>query len=159
MALQDDSVGISVTIRDLAKDESTKVYPTNLTVADGLAALEAARDALIAELDPITDGLIYKVGMVLSQTEDTAIVGAGDTKDKAIISCNLATAGKKANLFVPCPAIGIFQDTSGPSVNVVDGTNADVLAFLALFATGGDFTLSDGEQLNATTPFSYGKRN
>jgi hypothetical protein len=159
MALQVDPVKISVQVVDTGGNTSRKVYPTNLTVAvDGIAAIEAARDAVVAALNAVTDGVVLKTGILLGQTEDTALFGAGEIENVALITVNLATQGKKAVMSIPAPVDGIFVGASGPNYNIVDPTDAAVLAYLALFETGGDFTLSDGEQLDDTTPFNYGKR-
>jgi hypothetical protein len=159
MALQVDPVKISVQVVDTGGNTSRKVYPTSLTVAvDGIAAIEAARDAVVAALNAVTDGVVLKTGILLGQTEDTALFGAGEIENVALITVNLATQGKKAVMSIPAPVDGIFVGASGPNYNIVDPTDAAVLAYLALFETGGDFTLSDGEQLDDTTPFNYGKR-
>lgn len=159
MALVADPVKISITVVDTGGNTSRKIYPTNLTTAvDGLAAIESARDDAVTALNAVTDAVVLRTGILLGESEDTAEFGSGEIENIASITVNLATAGKKATVQIPAPAAGIFQAAEGPNYNVVDGTDAAVLAYLALFETGGDFTLSDGEQLDATTPFNYGKR-
>jgi hypothetical protein len=159
MALVADPVKISVQVVDTGGNTSRKVYPTNLTVAAGsIAAIETARDDLVAALEAVTDAVVLKTGILIGETEDTALFGAGEIENQANIVVNLATQGKKAVMSIPAPVDGIFVGASGPNYNIVDPTDAAVLAYLALFETGGDFTLSDGEQLDDTTPFNYGKR-
>lgn len=39
----------------------------------------------------------------------------------------------------------MFKDTTGPDSEIVDTTDADVLAYVALFQAAGQATLSDGD--------------
>jgi hypothetical protein len=159
MALVADPVKISVQVVDTGGNTSRKVYPTNLAVVAGsIAAIETARDNLVTALEDVTEAVVLKTGILIGETEDTALFGAGEIENQANIVVNLATQGKKAVMSIPAPVDGIFVGASGPNYNIVDPTDAAVLAYLALFETGGDFTLSDGEQLDDTTPFNYGKR-
>jgi len=54
---------------------------------------------------------------------------------------------KKASFDVPSPRIGIFQGTIGNAADLVDTSDAAVLAYKALFDDGEQLFISDGESL------------
>ncbi len=157
---------IRVTIKDNAGLTSTKdfVIPTSVwdPASDLFSALETIRATLIAALNAIDDGLLFVVSLVIDQREDTLLLPAVECKitDIASIVVNLSGGGgKTAVLQVPCPEIGIFQGTTGLDKNTVDIADAALNTYVDQFqATGGSFTISDGETVDDTTPMKSGKR-
>lgn len=131
--------------------------PTTGLIAD----LKTIRDNLITELNPITNALVLKATININQTDDTSVVGPDNSRmgDQAQLTLVLDSASPKyANYLVPAAADGIFGAT-GKNVNVVDTSDADLLAFLEFFTTtDGVFTISDGETLDDTTLIVSGKR-
>lgn len=165
LAYTSTAVKIIATLRDEAKNQTTKqfIVPTAVwdPASDLWAALVVIRDGLATALNAITDGLIWKLSVIIGQAEDTATIGAANSEVENIASVvvNLATIGKTAVLQVPAPVIGIFQGTDGRLKNQVDLLDADLLTYAALFqTTGGDFVLSDGEYVDDTDPLDSGKR-
>lgn len=158
-------VKLIITLRDEAQNQTTKQYivPTSIwdPATDLWAALVVIRDALIAALNAITDGLIWKASIMIGQAEDTAVSGAANSEVENIASVvvNLATIGKTAVLQIPAPVIGLFQGSSGKPKNQVDIADADLNTYVDEFqTTGGSFVLSDGEFVDDTTPIDSGKR-
>lgn len=157
---------IRVTIKDDAGLTSVKdfVVPTGTwdPASDLFSALVTIRDNLITALDAITVGLLFVASIVVDQQEDTLILPAFECKitDIASVVANLSGGeGKKATLQIPTPEIGVFQGSTGADKNTVDILDTDLLAYIAKFqATGGDFTISDGETIDDTTPLTSGKR-
>lgn len=157
-----------VTYVDESGNTSTKQYvvdPASWEPVAGLwADLVAIRAALIADINNVTHAAIKSIHTTIVQIEDTvppssvADVGS-EVENLASLSLNLTTAGKFAVVQIPAAEIGIFLGPNGPDKNVVDKNDANLLAFLDNFATGtGDFTLSDGEKIDAATPIKSGKR-
>jgi hypothetical protein len=124
----------------------------------------------MAELDPLTSASIigYSVGEKFG--EDASFLGdaGSEIENMANIVAKIDHPDpKKTHTFrIPAADIGIFVATSGPNKNVVDGLNADVVAFLGLYETTGAIAqISDGETLvdsavgpPVVAPFVRGKR-
>lgn len=167
MALANVGATIKLTVRGTGKGDSTLEFPVPTSVwnpATGLlAALVTIRDDLVTKFNAISDGLIYRASIVVGQEEDTLEYQAGDVNiaEKADVVVNLATAGKKAVLRIPAPAVGIFLGTSGKNYNTVDPNDVALLAYTELFSTtDGSFQISDGEYIQDATPqVDSGRRN
>ncbi|GAI34776.1 unnamed protein product, partial [marine sediment metagenome] len=104
-----------------------------------------------AAVDAITNSVIvgYRINDVFH--EGTVVYPADGVENecKASITVLLDTGGgKKANLKVPAPVIGIFKDTTGFGADEVDITDADLVTYMDLFKSGQECYISDGEDLN-----------
>ncbi len=156
---------IRLTLTDFGGRTSVKdfVVPTSIwnPASDLLTAIAAIRDNLVTAVDAVTDALITDTFIVITEKESLTLPAAEcQIFDIASLVVNLAGGeGKKATMQMPCPTDTIFVDTSGPNWNVVDTTDAALLAYLDEFqTTGGSFTISDGEFIDDTTPINAGKR-
>jgi len=164
-----DAVSFFVNFMDESGNTSTKQYVVNPVAwppATGLwADLVTIRTNLLADIANVSGAAIASVHTTIVQVEETvppssvADVGS-EVENMASLSLNLVTAGKFATLQIPAADIGIFLAPNGPDKNVVDKTDANLLAFLENFEADptGDFTLSDGENIDGTTPIKSGKR-
>ncbi len=156
---------IRLTLTDFKGKTSVKDFVVPTTVwnpaSDLLTAIAAIRDNLVAAYDAVTDALITDTFIVVTEKE-SLILPAADCNifDLGSIVGNLSGGeGKKATLQIPCPDDGIFVGVSGPDLNVIDTGDAALNTFVDFYKlTGGDFTLSDGENLDDTTPLVAGKR-
>ncbi len=156
---------IRLTLTDESGKTSVKDYVVPTTVwnpaSDLLTAIAAIRDNLVTAVDAITDALITDTFIVITEKESLALP-AVECKivDLASVVANLAGGeGKKATIQMPCPNIGIFVAPTGANKNVIDTTDANLLAYIDEFqTTGGNFTISDGEFVDDTTPLVAGKR-
>lgn len=125
--------------------ERTKLFPFAAGVvlyADALAALGSLLTALlaIAEIDIVR----YRV-VTIFDTITGPVTVVGSVRKEAVLSLRIAgSSTKKANHTIYSPA---DANISGNAV-VVD---ADMQAYLTKFQTGGDFTISDGEQISTDT--------
>lgn len=169
MALGFPAVGalvMRVVLADEAGNKVTKDYmvdPTVINVSDPattLGDIATVRTDLLAALDAVTDGQVVTVHTTIALVEDTSFYGGPDSEieNLASLSLRLETDGKFANLQIPAPNIGIFQGTFGADKNKIDKTDAALLAYVNLFASGNGFTISDGEFVNASEPIVSGKR-
>lgn len=155
---------VVLTLRDEASNSVTKTYvvPTSVwnPASDAFGALATIRDGLVTALNAITDALIWKATISIGQEEDTDTLGAAgsEVENLASIVCNINGLSKTTVIQVPAPEIGIFTATTGKNKNVVDLTDVALNTFIDEFEVGGNFTVSDGEVLNATTPMDSGKR-
>ncbi len=149
MAITSKGWELSVSLADNGANISTLQY--KLRSAD---ATEAATDtaAVIAALDAITDSVISDYYTKEHFSEDAmAYPAVGvQNEDKASITCLLTTGGgKKANLKIPAPVIGIFTAASGGGANTVDMSDVDLTTYLDMFKSTGECYISDGEDLSA----------
>jgi len=156
---------LSLTLTDTEGRTSVKefVVPTAVwdPASDLLSALVTIRDALVGVYNAVTKTLITNVQITIKQAE-SATLPAGETfiTDIASVITNLSGGeGKNATVSIPGPADVIMVDTTGKNRGVVDITSTELLAFIAKYQlTGNNFTLSDGETVDDTTPLKSGKR-
>jgi len=112
-------------------------------------------------LQALTRASLRAYGITDTFVDDAFVYPTGNVEieDKASITVNLEGLSKRANVRIPAPVDSIFTTATGPGFNVVNGSNADVQAFLSIFqTTGGVCTISDGETVDDSTPFQAGKR-
>lgn len=158
MALVSAGWQIEVALTDVGGNVSKLTFKTTAATA---AEAETERAALATAINGVTQSLISSMRTSEVFNEDTAVVGAGQNENQALVVCNLEplSGGKTVNVRIINPEETIFVAASGPNNNVVDGTDAALLAFLERFTvTDGGCTLSDGEQLPDTGAFIRGKR-
>lgn len=149
MALVPGSWFLNVTFNDSGDNRSTRTY--EMDVATAAAAATAAAD-MLAALANLTDAVILQYYFAQRYVEDTnlfPIVGNTQVENQAIFTYSIAGAtNKSATNTIPGPKQAIFVDTVGAGANIIDTTDAAVIAFRALFQTAGDFFISDGEKVN-----------
>lgn len=116
-----------------------KTYETKATMASFEDALTAA-SALAGDLKAITGAqiLAYTVSYRVTYT-DTVV--AGSNRDEGATLVLRKEDNRKATMRVPAPINTIF-DGNG-NVSIVD---TGVTGYTLNFMSGGNFTLSDGEQ-------------
>lgn len=122
-----------------------------------LLDVEIVRNALAA----LSRASIRSYGITDTFVDDAFSFPTGnvENEDKASITANIAGLSKRANIRIPAPVDAMFTTPNGPGFNVVNGSYAPLLTFLDLFTvSGGVLTLSDGEQLDDSTPYQSGKR-
>lgn len=144
---------ISYTLGGIDDSMQTRTYHS--TAVDETEAI-AQMGALATDLALISGGTIKSTSYTKRYVEDAYVrplVATAEKGDAAIITGEIdGNPLKKWNLSVPFPVEGIFLAgiaTGGENYNVVDITDANLLAFLANFQAGGTFTLSDGEVAGA----------
>lgn len=148
MALVSAGFFLTVDIADSGGNKSRLSY--SLTSAD-LATAVTDVATILAELDPVTDGVVTGYRFGEAYAEDTAffaVAGVQIENIASIVARIDAPMAKYANIKIPAPAPGIFQAANGPLSNEIDPADTDLVAYLNLFETaGGVVTLSDGETL------------
>ena len=134
---------ISVTMSDGQGDNTTVRY--GLTSADEATATTDA-GLVLAALGLMSDATIvsYAIQKVFDENA-IVLTPTAENAIKALMTFQLEDRPAKANLSVPAPKAGVFAAPTGPDSKIVDKGNAGVLAFEALFLTGGACYLSDGE--------------
>ncbi len=134
--------GSNTTVRDYEMDESV------LTFDDA----NVAAVAILADIVATTDAVLPRYRVYQNNDEGSLTIPATTVQIEncASLTVLLTAAGsKKANLNIPAPKAAIFVNpTNGPQNNIVNMSNAAVLAFLDNFTVTGDFTVSDGEEIS-----------
>jgi hypothetical protein len=145
MALVSNGFWLVVTLRDNGGNETTKTYQMVAADAD-TAATDAA--TVITALNAVTDAVIVSYFTYERFIEDAfAYPGDGvQVENLALLDFDLVDHPEKtATVTIPAPNIGIFVASSGSGANVVDTSDAALIAFRDLFRTGGQLLISDGE--------------
>lgn len=134
-------------------DDSTATRVYHSTAADEAAAVVDAA-SIIAEYNAIGDGNLKSYSISRKFVEDAYTRPTENTTEQGdAIKLTGEIEGnptKTWNMSVPYPKLTVFLGTEGALYNEGDITDADLLAWVALFATGGNFTLSDGELASGT---------
>lgn len=144
MALVADGFVMTVTLQDTQGDTVTKRY--QLRAADATAA---AADGVIIRgvLAAVTASQIIGYSINENFIENApAFPANADNSIKARLSWRKQDA-RPATFDIPAPVVGIFQAATGPGNNIVDMTDADLLAYAAIFYSTGQAFISDGESL------------
>lgn len=124
------------------------------------ATAETLNNSVVNDLEALTDCLIVEAGFVFRfvEADQTPQATFGEGEKKAMISCALVTETppnpgqtKYAQILIPAPKESLFLATAGEGANIVDVTNADLVAFLNNFYEGAGLlpalTLSDFQMI------------
>jgi hypothetical protein len=148
MALVSTGYYGNVVIADAGGNKSTLRY--KLVAAD-IETADTDMATIITRLLAVTDGVVVGYNVGRSYGEDTSFFAPEGVQieNVALVSARIDTVGEKyTQVRIPAPSIGIFQQTTGKKSNVVDPTDADLVAYLNSFVdTTGLASISDGEFL------------
>jgi hypothetical protein len=155
MALVSGGISMSVTLIDTGGNTAVKNYA--LTSADMTEALTDAA-VVLNRLAGVSDAVVKGYRLCLEYYEDALVFpAAAQIENRASIVAAIAdNPMKSATLEIPAPKAAIFVAATGPQSNVVNTAHADVAAYVGMFATGMQATVSDGEVID--TPALSGKR-
>lgn len=138
---------LSATLVDYGANETHKRW--QMTAATAAAAVTDAA-IVIAALEAVTDAEVISYEIQQGYIEDTFVAPTvvNPVSVVASITALIEDAGnKKANLSIPSPNIGIFVGATGDNADIVDGSDAALIAYLDLFQNAGQLLVSDGEVL------------
>lgn len=138
---------LSVTLVDNGDDKAIKDY--ELTSADYATALTDTA-AVLAAIALTSGSTISGYNLSLRMTEDSFVypVSGIENQNKARVVVQLTTGTEKATIDIPAALPSLFQAVAGSDANLVDLSSAGWLAYSALFSTGNECFISDGEILN-----------
>jgi len=112
-------------------------------------------DAAVSALNQIAGAYAAVTDATIAQSTLTSIVstsavaGAGDVFENAMVNVYLDAAGEKVSqLYWPAPTIDIFLAAAGVNRDVLDTADADVIQLVQQFSQHA--FVSDGEQINTT---------
>jgi hypothetical protein len=124
--------------------DATITTPTELAAAWALALpfVNAMTDSVISQY-------VYKQVFV----ENALVLPAdAENNDQAYWSGKISgDPTDSATLSIPAASIGIFQTPTGKGRDIVDMSDTAVIDFVALFGSGGNWTISDGETWDTAT--------
>ena len=169
MALVQRKVFMNIVLADAAGNRSSMQLETQYADLNALNTAHTTNDeifgagGIIPTLEAVTDATVVSVSFGVKYEEDTNLYGAAGSEVEALALITAQVAGnpaKKVNLRVPAPVDAIFLGTTGENRNIVDTSNTNIQAWLALFESPGKFYVSDGENIADTaTPGNWkGKR-
>lgn len=138
---------LSVTLMDYGENVTHKRWQmTAATSADAIT--EAA--AVVTALEAVTDAEVTGYTIELGYVEDAFALPTVVNPVSVVASITALVDGagaKKVNLSIPAPNIGIFVAPTGDDADRVDGADAALITYLALFDSTGELYVSDGEQI------------
>lgn len=137
-----------VTLADNGGNTTTKTYQLDAQDIDDAALGHAD---IVAALTGVTDAEILSHYYYLKMVEDTPLLPASGVQIENLALLTLEIAGnpmKTATHTIPAPKQAIFMAASGASANVIDTSNAAVIAYRSLFQNAGPCFISDGEKVN-----------
>lgn len=134
---EDNGANITRRTYDLVAEDETEASAAVVTV---LAAVAGVSDALVKG---------YRVGEKFGQDSGSFPASGVQIENLALLVTQLETFDKSATYSIPAPKAAIFTASSGAAANIVNIGNAAVIAYHALFGSGGVATLSDGEEAGA----------
>lgn len=147
MALVSNGFWLDVELVDYAGNRTSKRY--QMTAADYATAITDVAIVMPAIIN-MTDAVIASYSVQERYVENALSLPAtvNPVSVRAVMTAFIDDAGdKKASFDVPSPKIGIFQAAIGAGADLVDTTDASVLAYKGLFDTGEQLFISDGETL------------
>lgn len=134
---------LTLILSDTQGDTATMLF--ELQSADFATAV-TDKDAILAAISGVSQAIVSSYHLAIVEDEDAFVFPAGaDNSIKARVQFQIVDSVKKARRDIPSPQNAIFVAPSGPNNNVVDTTNAQVIAFAQLFQTGNQAFISDGE--------------
>jgi len=146
----------SITLKDTGGKSSVLRYEQSAPADD--AAARAASLALVTDLVAVTNAKVfaYHTYQVFEDDAWTLPAAPAEVEMKAAIAVGVENyPTKTAVLYIPAPKDGIFVGASGSNYDIVDNTDADLIAYLANFDSEALFYVSDGEQMDG---FKSGQR-
>lgn len=134
---------LNVSLADTQGDVSIKRYA--LTSIDFTTAL-ADVPVVLAAIGGVSGSVIQSYSISLVYDEDAFAFPTGaDNGVKAVMTYQLANKAQKATEDIPAPLEGVFVAPVGPNNNIVDTTDAGVVAYVQLYQAGGKCFISDGD--------------
>ena len=161
MALTSVGYEITVTLRDSSNRRFTKVLKPDAAVVTSFALAVTAAGGHAGTLSAISKCVVesYRVTEVYEETAFALPGGGVNGFEQASIVANIEGELKTVTLYVPAPEDTLFLASTGPNRDILDISDAALLSYLSEFqTTGGEFTISDGEHLDDTTPVRQGQR-
>ena len=146
------SQGFRLTV-DLA-DNGGKPYGTKRydLVDTDPTTVAAVATSILGKLNAVTDSNVasYTVGEVFVEDALTFPAAGVQNENQAIITAPIVGfPNKSAIITIPAASITNFTNTSGKGANIVNMSNAALLAYIGIFdpTVGNEAYISDGEQV------------
>jgi hypothetical protein len=159
MAITSKGFKLVVGLIDAGRDQSNMTFDL---VAATYADAVTATNTLLPLLEAVTDAVIKGYSIIENFVEGTLVLPAGtvEVENRAMVVCQInANPLKTATVVIPAATIGLFQSNTGAGHNIIDVTDADLLAYLDIWQVSGALAkLSDGEYLDDTAVIISGKR-
>lgn len=138
-----------ITVVDNGGNQATLRYQLR-ELTDPAAAL-ADLQAILADLDAVTDATIKSYALTQRFIEDNLVLPAVgvQVENRATVIAQLASSPlKKWTFHIPAPNQGIFVGAAGgPTADTVDVTDEALQAYVSNFHASGTAYASDGEDV------------
>lgn len=154
MALVKQGWFLDVQLIDKGGNTTTRRYQFRIDdVADDISGLVTAQNTMLVALQGASQLVVKQYSLNRFSINDALVLPSGDgaeAEKHALITAPIhGLPNKSATIDIPAPENAMFIDTSGPGWNIIDPTNALLVAYLDQFTNPtGNFYLSDGEQID-----------
>jgi len=158
MALVSNGFVLTVTLKDSGNDNAVKKY---ILQSATYAAAVTDSATILAALEAITTATVFGYKISEDFIEDAfTFPTAVEIENQAEIVVRLVDTGKYGTIYIPAPLASIFVSPSGDGYNIVNGSNTLVGNYLAIYNSGAEAYISDGEFITPTVAqrFKSGKR-
>lgn len=146
MAQVFDKYELAVTLVDSGLNQSVLRFA--LVEATLYTDALADAQAIVALLEAVSAAEVKGYTVYGRYVEDNLTLPAAGTQVEniAALTCQLEDPTKSVVVKIPAPAVSIFLASQGAGANIVDVSNANVLAYVDIWqATGALASISDGE--------------
>lgn len=150
MAIITTGFEVTITLQDNGKGKSTLRYVCDPAVVTNFTEAQAARDAAVAALADVTQGVIVATSLSELQEEDAIVYPASNVEieNKGSITVQLFGTSRKGNITLPTISPAMFIGTSGEAADQIDVTNAFLEAYADLFRhTTGEFFIARDQKI------------
>ncbi len=138
---------MSVSLKDSGGNTAVKRYELR---GSDYATCSAEIATILAALSAVTTAEVAGYSLSQRWTEDAFSYPTGsEIENQALLNIMLDGGLKTATVYIPSPTDGCFMSATGDGRNIVDVADTDVLAYVALFESGGEAYLSDGEDADS----------
>jgi len=139
---------VSYTVVDQGNQRSTLRFKTRPSLVTDYAMALTAALSMLPDLQAVITGNISAYSASETFKNDGLVIPAdAQNQDKASISFT-NDDGSTGNLKIPSPSNGIFVAATGNNNNIVQLSDADLIAYTDNFRITGQFTIDGGKALN-----------
>lgn len=153
MAMTEFRWELGVTFADSGNNYAPRTYQADYATFADFDAFSAGCDALVSQLELLTDCEIVAQSRKLILLEDAVTLPTNtQVENQGFFSGKIdVDPTQSAVLSLPALKNTFYVSATGKGNNVVNVGNSTVAAFLNQFDTGSNWTLSDGQHWDSTT--------
>lgn len=154
MAIAFHHFEVEVSLTESSGKSVPRTYVANPDEVTDYAGLLAAFALAIPIINAATDSVMSKIAYKAIYVENALVLPANaENSDQAYMTAKIAgDPTDSADMSIPAASIACFVSSTGKGRDVVDTSDGSVAQdYAELFEAGGNWTISDGEQITIAT--------